>query len=262
MKLCSIRSGSKGNAILVWTESTKLMIDCGISGKMAECGMKEAGVSPQELTAILVTHEHKDHTGGVGILSRRYDVPVFANIKTWNAMAPDLGKMKPEHRQCFEHTESFSVGDIEITPFSIPHDAADPVGYCLEGDGKKLAIATDIGVLEEELFRAIKGSRTVLLESNHDLNMLDMGSYPLPLKQRIRSNKGHLSNDDAGKAAEFLVRMGVRQILLGHLSPENNYPLLAEKTVENSLVAAGIQPGKDMVLGIAPRDRISRIFEV
>lgn len=262
MKLCSIRSGSRGNAILVWTEDTKLMIDCGISGKMAESGMREAGLSPEELTAILVTHEHKDHTGGVGILSRKYDVPVFANTRTWNAMERDLGKMKPEHRKTFEHTEPFLVGDIQVSPFSIPHDAADPVGYCFSGEGKKLAIATDIGVLEEELFRAIKGAEAVLLESNHDLHMLDMGSYPLPLKQRIRSNKGHLSNDDAGKAAEFLVRMGVRQILLGHLSPENNYPLLAEKTVENSLIAAGIQPGKDMVLGIAPGDRISRIFEV
>lgn len=262
MKLCSIRSGSKGNAILVWTQSTKLMIDCGISGKMAECGMQEAGISPKELTAVLVTHEHRDHTGGVGILSRKFDVPIYANTETWNAMERDLGKIAPEHKCTFEHTQPFSVGDIEIAPFSIPHDAADPVGYCLSGDGKKLAIATDIGVLEEEMFRAIKGSRTVLLESNHDLHMLDMGSYPLPLKQRIRSNKGHLSNDDAGKAAEFLVRMGVRQILLGHLSPENNYPLLAEKTVENSLIAAGIQPGKDMVLGIAPGDRLSRICEV
>lgn len=262
MKLCTIRSGSRGNAILVWTESTKLMIDCGISGKMAESGIREAGLSPEELTAILVTHEHKDHTGGVGILSRKHHVPIFANTKTWNAMERDLGKICPEHRQTFEHTEGFSVGDITVSPFSIPHDAADPVGYCLTGDGTKLAIATDIGVLREDLFRAVKGCRTVLLESNHDRNMLEMGRYPLPLKQRIRSERGHLSNEDAGKAAEFMVRMGVRQILLGHLSPENNYPLLAEKTVENSLVAAGIQPGRDMILGIAPGDRISRICEV
>ena len=262
MKLCSIRSGSKGNAILVWTDQTVLMVDCGISGKKAECGIREAGLSPEDLTAVLVTHEHRDHTGGVGILSRRYDIPVFANEKTWNAMENDLGKINPMHRKTFNHTENFLVGDIEVSPFSIPHDAADPVGYCLCGEGKKLAIATDIGVLREDLFRAIKGCRTVLLESNHDRNMLDMGSYPLPLKQRIRSEQGHLSNDDAGKAAEFLVRLGVRQIMLGHLSPENNYPLLAEKTVSNSLIAAGIQPGKDMILGIAPGDKISRICEV
>ncbi len=262
MKLCSIRSGSRGNAILVWTEQTKIMVDCGISGKVAESGMREAGIAPEELTALLVTHEHRDHTGGVGILSRRYGIPVFANQRTWDAIPPELKKIAPQYQQSFDHTEEFSVGDIRISPFSIPHDAADPVGYCLTGEGKKLGIATDIGILQEELFRAMKGCRTVLLESNHDRNLLDMGSYPLPLKQRIRSERGHLSNDDAGKAAEFLVRMGVRQILLGHLSPENNYPLLAEKTVSNTLLAAGIQPGKDMILDIAPGDRIGRICEV
>ena len=262
MKMCSIRSGSRGNAILVWTEKTKLMIDCGISGKLAESGMRDAGLSPEELTAVLVTHEHKDHTGGVGIISRRYGVPVFANERTWCAMEGALGKIAPEHKKTFDHIQEFSVGDIEVSPFSIPHDAADPVGYCLTGEGKKLAIATDIGVLQESLFRAVKGSEAVLLESNHDRNMLEMGSYPLPLKQRIRSERGHLSNEEAGKAAEFLVRMGVRQILLGHLSPENNYPLLAEQTVKNTLTAAGIQPGRDMMLGIAPGDRLGRICEI
>ncbi len=262
MKLCSIRSGSRGNAILVWTDKTKLMIDCGISGKLAECGMKEAGLSPEELTAVLVTHEHRDHTGGVGVLSRRYGVPVFANELTWSAMERDLGKIDPLCKKTFDHTEEFAIGDIEVSPFSIPHDAADPVGYCLTGDGKKLAIATDIGVLQESLFRAVKGSEAVLLESNHDKNMLEMGSYPLPLKRRIRGSQGHLSNDEAGKAAEFLVRMGVRQILLGHLSPENNYPALAEQTVINTLTAAGIQPGRDMQLGVAPGDRSGKICEL
>ena len=262
MKLCSIRSGSRGNAILVWTEKTKLLIDCGISGKVAENGMREAGIAPEDLTAVLVTHEHRDHTGGVGIISRRYEVPVFANEGTWAAMEQDLGKIDPKQKKTFDHTQEFSVGDIGVSPFSIPHDAADPVGYCLAGEGKKLAIATDIGVLEESLFRAVKGSEAVLLESNHDRNMLDMGSYPLPLKQRIRGRKGHLSNEEAGKAAEFLVRMGVRQILLGHLSPENNYPLLAEQTVKNALTAAGIQPGRDMILGVAPGDALSGIYEI
>ncbi len=262
MKLCSIRSGSRGNAILVWTDKTKLMIDCGISGKAAETGMRQAGISPEELNGVLVTHEHKDHTGGVGILSRRYGIPVFANEGTWAAMEKDLGKIAPEHKKSFSHLQEFSIGDIGISPFAIPHDAADPVGYAMEGEGKKLAIATDIGVLQESLFRAIKGSEAVLLESNHDRNLLDMGSYPLPLKQRIRSQVGHLSNEEAGKAAEFLVRMGVRQIMLGHLSPENNYPLLAEQTVKNALTAAGIQPGRDMTLSIAPGDALSQTLTI
>ena len=259
MKLCSIRSGSRGNAILVWTKTTKLMIDCGISGKAAETGIREAGLEPEEINAILISHEHRDHTGGAGIMARRYNLPIFANELTWSAMEKDLGKLNAENRHTFKHTDAFTIGDIDIDPFSIPHDALDPVGYTLTSGKKKVAVATDIGVLEDSLFRAIKGSDLVLLESNHDKNMLEMGSYPLPLKQRIRSNKGHLSNDDAGIAAKLLVKMGTKQLLLGHLSPENNYPLLAEQTVHNTLTEAGIQPGRDMSLAVAPGDSLSRI---
>ena len=154
------------------------------------------------------------------------------------------------------------VGDIEVSPFSIPHDAADPVGYSLVANGKKVAIATDIGVLDQALFRAIGGSSAVLLEANHDRNMLDMGSYPLSLKQRIRGEKGHLSNEDAGYAAKFLAKMGTKQILLGHLSHENNYPLLAEQTVINILKEGGIEPGRDLRLCVAPRDHISEVLAV
>lgn len=262
MNLCSIRSGSRGNAIMVWTDSTKILIDCGISGKIAENGIRDIALSPDQIDAILITHEHRDHTCGAGIMSRRYHIPIFANNGTWRAMELDIGKICPENRREFNHTDTFLIGDIEISPFSIPHDASDPVGYSLSSGDRKISIATDIGVLEESLFRAVKGSQLVLLESNHDRNMLDMGSYPLSLKQRIRSDKGHLSNDDAGKAAEFLVRMGTKQIMLGHLSPENNYPLLAEQTVRNVLADAGIVPGRDMELTIAPGDCLSKICHV
>ncbi len=262
MRLCSIRSGSKGNAILAWTEKTKILIDCGISGKEAEKGVRDLGLDPEKLDALLITHEHQDHTGGAGVISRRYQTPIFANEGTWAAMEAGIGKIAPQHKRVFSHSEPFTVGDIDIQPFSIPHDAADPVGYCLESQGEKMAVATDIGILQESLFRALKGCKTVLLESNHDKNMLEMGPYPLPLKRRIRSEIGHLSNDDAGKAAEFLVRMGVCQILLGHLSETNNYPLLARQTVENALVAAGIQPGKDMLLEVAPRSCLGKVCEI
>lgn len=261
MKLCSIRSGSRGNAVLVWTDKTKILIDCGISGKAAENGIRDLGLVPEELDGILVTHEHTDHTSGVGVMSRRFHLPVYANQKTWCAMEADLGKIAAEHRCTFDHTESFSLGDIEVNPFSIPHDASDPVGYSFLGDDKKISLATDIGILEESLFRAVRGSQLVLLESNHDRNLLEMGRYPLPLKRRISSNRGHLSNDDAATAARLLARIGVKQILLGHLSPENNYPQLAEQTVYNSLVEAGIHPGQDFFLGIAPGDRMSPVCE-
>ena len=262
MKLCAIRSGSRGNAVLACTSRTRILIDCGISGRLAETGLRQAGVDPESLDAVLITHEHRDHIAGVGILSRRYHLPVYANEKTWAAMEQSLGKIAPENRRSFVHTDAFSLGDMDITPFSISHDAADPVGYTLLSGGKKMAVATDIGILEEELFRSLKGSDAVLLESNHDKNMLEMGSYPWPLKQRIRGSQGHLSNDDAGKAAEFLVKMGTRRIMLGHLSPENNYPRLAFQTVMNILQNAGIMPGRDMELFVAPGDSLSPVFEI
>ncbi len=262
MKLCSLRSSSKGNAVLVYTDTTKLLIDCGISGKMAEAGMKEIGVLPESLDAILITHEHSDHIGGVGVLSRRYDLPVYANAKTWDAMDTALGKMKPENKCRFSGCEPFSIGGISVHPFSIPHDAADPVGYSFVHGDKKVSIATDIGILEESLFRAVQGSDAILLEANHDPNLLDIGSYPLPLKQRIRGTKGHLSNEDAAHAVKFLAKMGTSQILLGHLSQENNYPLLCQQTVVNILKESGIEPERDLHLAVAPCDRVSPILAV
>ena len=260
MKICSIRSSSRGNAILVYTKDTVLLVDCGISGKEAENGICQIGLSPENISAILVTHEHHDHISGVGVMSRRYGLPVYANTLTWQAMESKLGKISTDFKKTFNHIDNFEIGDIKVQPFSISHDAADPVGYSFSNEKKKISIATDTGILEEGLFRAIYGSETVLLESNHDKNMLDIGAYPLPLKQRIKSNKGHLSNDDAGKAAEFLVRMGTKNIILGHLSPDNNYPLLAKQTVMNSLIEAGIDPQKDVQLHIAPSDCIGCIL--
>ena len=243
------------------TAKTRILIDCGISGRLAEAGLRQAGVDPGSLDAVLITHEHRDHIAGVGIMSRRYHLPIFANEKTWAAMEQSLGRIAPGDSRSFVQTEAFSLGDMDITPFSISHDAADPVGYTPLSGGKKMAVATDMGILEEGIFRSLQGSDAVLLESNHDKNMLEMGSYPWPLKQRIRGSQGHLSNDDAGKAAEFLVKMGTRRIMLGHLSPENNYPKLALQTVKNILQSAGIVPGRDMELFVAPGDSLSPVFE-
>lgn len=259
MNLCSLRSSSSGNAILVYNQKTKILTDCGISGKIAENALIEAGISPLEISALLVTHEHIDHIKGVGILSRRYNIPIFANEKTWNEMHGIIGNIDEKDIKIIKNYEDFEIGDIGVKSFEIPHDAADPVGYSFFSDNKKISVATDIGVLKKSLFSAIQKSDIVLLESNHDINMLDIGSYPFPLKQRIKSDIGHLSNDDAGKAAEFLVRMGTENIMLGHLSKENNYPLLAFKTVENILNNADIKVGKDVKLKVAGRDEISFI---
>lgn len=252
MNLKSLRSGSKGNASLVYTKNTKILVDCGISGKAVSCAMESIGLKPESLDAIVVTHEHNDHIKGIGVMMRRYDLPVYANSATWAAiMSNDLGRLNDDNIKIFEGTEPFTIGDISVSPFRIPHDAACPVGYSFDDGHSRAAVATDIGMLTEELMRAIGGCRDVILEANHDVSMLEMGPYPYPLKQRIRGKYGHLSNDDAAKAAELLVRMGTESIVLGHLSEENNYPALAYETVKAGLVAAGIKAGSDMTLAVA-----------
>lgn len=251
MEILSLRSGSRGNAALVLGENTKILIDCGISGKCAKEALAEVNVTPEEISAVAVTHEHLDHISGIGVMMRRYKIPVWANSATWQAMEGQLGKIDASLINVFDNDKGFEIGDIEVNPFSIPHDAADPVGYTFECKGEKVAVATDIGELRKSMFEALKGSKTVILESNHDINMLEISSYPQNLKRRIRSTLGHLSNDDAGKAAEFLVKLGTERIILGHLSEENNYPSLAKKTVECALNAAEIKCGKDLLLDVA-----------
>lgn len=251
MELFSLRSGSRGNAALLIADDTKILIDCGISGKTAENALCELGVNPCELDGIVVTHEHTDHIGGIGVMMRRYKLPVFASEGTWSAMAGQLGRIDDSLIRTFKDGEAFEIGTVGVCPFIIPHDAAEPTGYSFISGGEKASVATDIGELKAEMFAAIRGSKTVLLEANHDVNLLEIGSYPLPLKRRIRGCLGHLSNDEAGKAAEYLVKLGTENILLGHLSEENNYPALALKTVECALNAAGIRVGCDVNLNVA-----------
>ena len=249
MDIISLRSGSHGNAALIFSKKTKILSDCGISGKAAELALKEAGASPEELSGIVVSHEHNDHISGIGVMMRRYHIPVWANESTWEAIRFQVGKIDESLIRVFD--SDFEIGDIAISPFAIPHDAVAPVGYTFSSNGEKVSIATDIGELKKGLFESLKGSKSVILEANHDVNMLEMGSYTPSLKRRIRGKFGHLSNDDAGKAAEFLVKLGTKRIILGHLSEENNYPDIAYKTVENTLNNAEIKIGSDVVLKVA-----------
>ncbi len=258
MDILSLRSGSRGNASLVSGGNTKLLVDCGVSGKSVTSALADVDVYPEDISAIAVTHEHIDHIAGIGVMMRRYHIPVWANAATWTAMESQVGKIDKSLVNIFDNDSSFEIGEIGVKPFSIPHDAADPVGYSFMCGDEKVAVATDIGELKKDLFEAIHGSKTVLLESNHDVNMLEIGKYPPQLKRRIRGKLGHLSNDDAGRAAEFLVRLGTERIILGHLSEENNYPELARQTVICVLNDAGIKCGRDVLLGVAlPQQTVS-----
>ena len=258
MDILSLRSGSRGNASLVSGGNTKLLVDCGVSGKSVTSVLADVDVYPEDISAIAVTHEHIDHIAGIGVMMRRYHIPVWANAATWTAMESQVGKIDKSLVNIFDNDSSFEIGEIGVKPFSIPHDAADPVGYSFMCGDEKVAVATDIGELKKDLFEAILGSKTVLLEANHDVNMLEIGKYPPQLKRRIRGKLGHLSNDDAGRAAEFLVRLGTERIILGHLSEENNYPELARQTVICVLNDAGIKCGRDVLLGVAlPQQTVS-----
>lgn len=254
LRFCPLFSGSSGNALYVGFEGTHLLIDAGMSGAKITSELARIGLSPEQLTAILITHEHSDHITGAGILSRKYDLPIFANEGTWEAMRAKLGNISEKNIRVFETGIDFPIDTFSITPFAIPHDAAEPVGYALCVQDLKLSIATDLGTIKESWLKHIEGSDLVLLESNHDVDMLKASRYRYELKRRILGSKGHLSNDSAGKAAAELYKRGVRAIILGHLSGENNFPELAYQSVCCVLQEEGIEPGFDMMLSVASRD--------
>lgn len=259
LKFCSLFSGSSGNALYARGGNTHLLIDAGMSGTKIAKELEKIGVAPGELSGILITHEHMDHIAGVGVLSRRFNLPVYANEATWEAMRPKLGAIDPANERVFESGIDFYIDDMDIFPFRTPHDAAESVGFSITAGQCKLTIATDLGAVKDSWLSHAEKSDILLLESNHDVDMLKSGRYPYELKRRILGKHGHLSNDDAGKAAVELVRRGVRTVILGHLSGENNFPELAYRSVACALEEAGIRP-EDVKLSVASRVEHGPIF--
>ncbi len=259
-KFCSLVSSSKGNAILLSDSKTNILVDCGISRKRAVEALEKAGVRASDIDAILVTHEHADHISGIGVMSRGFDIPVYANEKTWNAMEYSLGKIERENIKIFKTGEAFEIKTMQITPFKTPHDAAESVGYRVKMNGMSGAVATDMGCIDENVVKNISGSDIVLLEANHDVDMLVNGRYPENLKQRILSSVGHLSNEASGEIAKMLLKSGTRAILLGHLSEENNISDVAYDVVRGALVDEGAVIDKDIRLAVANRYEVSGMF--
>lgn len=261
VKLCTLASGSSGNAVLVEAGGAKLLVDCGVSGATATRAMETIGVAPEELHAILVTHEHCDHIRGVAVMGRRYHLPIFATKGTWTAMLPSIGKVSDDQIRFITKDEPFSIRDAVISPFGTSHDAAESVGFLVSENDRHAAIATDLGTVDRTLYDVIAKAQVLLLEANHDVDMLRRGTYPPQLKARILSERGHLSNSFCGALAARLMESGEKQILLGHLSDENNTPDTAYRTVAQRLVQAGARIGRDVQLSVAPRYQASCLLE-
>lgn len=261
-RFCSLSSGSSGNSQYIETGGMKILVDAGLSGKKIQDLLKSVDIDPGEIDCILVTHEHGDHVKGAGILSRRFNIPIYANEKTWEAMEEDMGKLKDENIKIFKTNCDFEIGDLGVLPFNIYHDAAEPVGYNFYNKSKKISVVTDTGFIDNQIKENIKDSNLLMIESNHDENMLKMGGYPWFLKKRVSGELGHLSNEDAGRVISEVISGKNENILLGHLSRENNFPELARQTVSNILNEKGIDTNLDISLDLTFKEKATKIYNI
>lgn len=261
LKFCSLYSGSSGNCLFVSSKNTKILVDCGTSCKKICEGLASISSSIEEIDAILITHEHSDHIQSLGMVSQKFNIPVYANLETWNAMEGTKQKMSPSNINYFNVNKDFLINDLEIHPFSIPHDAANPCGFNIHNGKKKISIATDIGHMDTSTLQELEQSSFILLESNYEPEMLNVSRYPFALKQRIKGPYGHLSNEDAGKTISYLMKKDLKQVMLGHLSKENNFPELAYKTVAEELMNNNSDINT-IKLDVAKRNEPSKIINI
>lgn len=253
LKFCSLYSGSTGNSLFVESDNSKLLIDSGVSAKKIEDGLNAIGVNITDIDAILVTHEHSDHVQSLGTVSKKFNIPVYANRETWDAMPNQKDKIDANNIKYYNANENFEVGDFVIHPFSIPHDAANPCGFNFFCNNKKFSIATDLGHMTSNIMDCLEGSSFLCLEANYDPEVLKCSKYPYILKTRIAGPNGHLSNNLAGKTIAHLINCGLENVILGHLSKENNFPELALSTVLEEL-AINNYNSDSVGLSVASRD--------
>jgi len=235
-----LASGSKGNCTLVSSSGTRLLIDAGLSCRELLRRLLACGQDPCAIDAVLITHEHSDHIGGLRVLARRLKIPVYITGATYQAYQKGVrdcagNRVALERREMFCSGTAFQIGDITVTPFTIPHDAIDPVGFTFRSDGIKVGICTDLGYMPASVRDHLRGCHVLMIESNHDLELLRGGPYPWSVKQRVMSRVGHLSND---ALADFLTSDydgGAEFVILAHLSEQNNHPEIARTTAERAL---------------------------
>ena len=259
MTVWTLASSSSGNCTIVSHGDTHLLIDAGVSLRRIREGIKSLGLTPDDLTGVLVTHEHSDHIGGIEMLIKYHKTPVFASCGSGYGICCALPAADP-FVNCFEAGISFELGDITVSSFRTPHDAIESVGYRLAAGGKTLVYATDLGSLTDEVLEAASSADIAIIESNHDKEMLKNGPYPPYLKRRILSARGHLSNNDSGKLAAKLTSSGTRIVQLAHLSCENNTPGLAWDTVSEALSRSGVEVGRDVELDVAPQFEPGKVY--
>ena len=265
MKMCSIASGSSGNCIYIGTEATHLLVDVGISCKKTVEGLNQLGLKGQDIDGILITHEHADHINGLGVMSRKFGIPIYATPGTIKAIKgiKSLGVIDEELFHEVNADENLIVKDITVTPMRIYDDAAQPVAYRFQYGGRKMAVVTDLGTYDEYTVESLKGMDALMLEANHDINMLQVGPYPYYLKQRILGKRGHLSNELSGKLLSRLLHDHLQAVCLGHLSKENNLEELAYETVRLEITMGdNAYKPDDFPIFVANRSELSQMVEI
>lgn len=265
MDFFSVASGSSGNCICLGSDQCHVMIDAGISGKRIEEGMNTYDYTTSDMDGVLITHEHSDHIQGLGVVARKYGLPIYATKGTADTIlqSSSVGKIDPSLFHVIEAGKTFFIGNLEIYPMSISHDAADPVAYLVSDGRHRVGVVTDLGYYDADIVSHMEGLDALLLEANHDIHMLQVGAYPYPLKQRILGERGHLSNETSGQLLGQILHDGMQHILLGHLSKENNYDELAYETVRLE-ISLGDNPyrGNDFPIEVAKRDRPSSLIRL
>lgn len=262
LTICPLFSGSKGNATLVCGGNTAVLVDAGVSARRIDQALAALGVDPKTLAAVLVTHEHSDHIAGIPVFARKHGLRVYANAGTWRAMNARMSSLERTQKVIVEPDSDFFVGGLCVETYATPHDAACPQGYGFYSGGKRAAVVTDLGCMPKGLLERLSGCQAIVLECNHDEDMLRQGPYPLHLKNRILGRKGHLSNDSCGQVLRHLVHAGAQQIALAHISQENNTHHLARSTVEALLAADDIRDGRDIALMLGMQDSPGGVLQI
>ncbi len=262
MEFCTLASGSTGNSQYIGTKHIKLLIDAGVSGKYIESTLKNIGTSMSDVSAVLITHEHSDHIKGLGVLMRKYDIDVYINEATWEETKTQIGEVDDKRVHIFNTNQKFQIEDVMINPIAISHDAADPVSFSICSEDANICVATDMGVMNNDIVKQISDCDFLMIEANHDENMVKMGRYPYNLKRRILGDTGHISNETAGYEILKAAQHGrLSQVILGHLSRKNNFPELAYETINQILMDGQIELGRDINMDVAHHNRASRLYK-